>query len=322
MPRTNLIQRVRSGTYRAGSELVLRVARAQHGVVARRQLLEHGFSGSSIDRRIASGRLLPVFAGVYALGTDVLSQQGWWMAGVLASGPGAVLSHSTAGALWGITDTGPRIETTRAFNLAPEVGVAPGCRIPRLKIRRTRSLPAAETAERSGIPVMSIERTLLSLASVYTPRQLESAYLRAVRTGTLDHRALRLVLDRGPGWRGIGALRKLASQGGTIEPRTKSVLEDRFLVLCRGAGIRKPEVNRTVEGIEVDCAWLEEKLVVELDGFRYHSDPFSFQRDRDRDARLSLNGYHVVRFTYQQVTREPALVMEVVASLLSNRARG
>jgi very-short-patch-repair endonuclease len=322
MTSTNSARGACAERYRAGNELILSVARVQHGVVARRQLLEHGFSGSSIDRRIASSRLLPVFPGVFALGADVLSDEGWWMAGVLVSGPGAVLSHTTAGALWGISDPGPRIEVTRSFSLAPEIGLAPGCRIPRLRIRRTRSLPATEMTDRSGIPVMSIERTLLSLASVLTPRQLESAYLHAVRSGALDQRSLGLVLRRGPGWKGIGTLRRLASQEGASDPRTKSVLEDRFLVLCRNAGIRKPKVNRKVEGMEVDCCWPAERLIVELDGFRYHSDPHSFRRDRDRDARLELKGYHVVRFTYQQVTEEPDLVAGVVAGLLSNRSRG
>ena len=286
-------------------------------MVARCQLIGAGFSSSSIDRRITSKQLLPVFPGVYALGTDALSQLGWWMAGVLASGPGTVLSHRTAGAHWGITDPGPRIETTRAFGLEPLLGFAPGCRIPRLRIHRTRTLPPAETVVRSGIPVMSLERTLLSLAAVLAPRRLESAYVRAEHSRALDYGALRLVLQRGSGWKGIGSLRRLASQGAACDPRTKSVLEDSFLLLCQRVGIPKPMVNGIVEGIEVDCCWSKQKLIVELDGFRFHSDQFSFERDRARDAELSRHGYRVLRFTYRQVTKQPTQVAETVAELLS-----
>src|SRR5690242_17697450 len=73
----------------------------QHGVIARRQLLELGFSERRIQRRIGSGRLHPIWRGVYAVGRPLLDQRGHWMAAVLASGPGAVLSHGSAAALWG-----------------------------------------------------------------------------------------------------------------------------------------------------------------------------------------------------------------------------
>src|SRR5688500_13343110 len=78
------------------------LARKQHGVVARRQLLELGFSARSITHRIATGRLRPVRAGVYAVGRPELSDRGVWMAAVLSCGPDAVLSHESAAALWGI----------------------------------------------------------------------------------------------------------------------------------------------------------------------------------------------------------------------------
>jgi len=61
----------------------------QHGVIARRQLLELGMSESAIDHRIATARLHRVFRGVYAVGRPQLSQAGRWMAAVLVCGPGA-----------------------------------------------------------------------------------------------------------------------------------------------------------------------------------------------------------------------------------------
>src|SRR3954453_2587596 len=78
--------------------LVLR----QHGVIARRQLLALGYSQAAIRHRIAAGRLHRVLPGVYAVGRPVLTHNGLWMAAVLACGPGTVLSHESAAALWGI----------------------------------------------------------------------------------------------------------------------------------------------------------------------------------------------------------------------------
>src|SRR6476646_9429865 len=81
------------------------LAARQHGVVARRQLLELGMSRRSIEHRIAIGRLHLVSRGVYAVGRPHLTSYGRWMAAVLSCGPEAVLSHHSAAALWGIRPT-------------------------------------------------------------------------------------------------------------------------------------------------------------------------------------------------------------------------
>src|SRR5919197_3640773 len=78
------------------------LAKRQHGVVTRAQLLELGFSGQSIKHRVANGRLHPVWRGVYAVGRPQLTRHGRWMAAVLSCGPGAALSHGDAGALFEI----------------------------------------------------------------------------------------------------------------------------------------------------------------------------------------------------------------------------
>src|SRR5688500_15571625 len=78
------------------------IADRQHGVVSRVQLLGLGLNAQAIKRLIASGRLYPVLRGVYAIGRPQLTRHGRWMAVVLACGPGAVLSHGSAAALWEI----------------------------------------------------------------------------------------------------------------------------------------------------------------------------------------------------------------------------
>jgi len=71
----------------------------QYGRVARRQLLGLGIGAGAIDLRVANGRLHPVYPGVYAVGTRLWTPKSEWIAAVLASGSGALLSHRDAGML-------------------------------------------------------------------------------------------------------------------------------------------------------------------------------------------------------------------------------
>jgi len=80
------------------------LARRQHGVITRRDLLALGFSPKAIEHRLARGRLHPVARGVYSVGWPRLTREGRWMAAVLACGKGAALSHRSAAALWGIAE--------------------------------------------------------------------------------------------------------------------------------------------------------------------------------------------------------------------------
>jgi very-short-patch-repair endonuclease len=86
--------------------------------------------------------------------------------------------------------------------------------------------------------------------------------------------------------------------------RQRSELEERFLVLCREAGLPPPAVNVRLAGHEVDMAWADRRLVVELDGFAYHRTHAAFERDRARDASLQLAGHRVLRVTARRLARE------------------
>src|SRR5882757_7628133 len=86
----------------ARSGAAWRLARAQHGVLTRADLLALGFSDRAVKHRVAAGRLHPISTGVYAVGRRELTPHGRWMAAVLACGDGAVLSHRSAAQLWGI----------------------------------------------------------------------------------------------------------------------------------------------------------------------------------------------------------------------------
>lgn len=101
-----------------------RLARAQHGVVAVRQLAAIGIGRRAVQHRVSCGRLVRVHRGVYAVGHDRLTRDGRWMAAVLAGGPDAVLSHRSAAARFALPVRERRIEITvpRRRAVAPSPG--------------------------------------------------------------------------------------------------------------------------------------------------------------------------------------------------------
>src|SRR5690349_17887327 len=106
MPRPPRLEPTVSAQPATVDQILAFLAGRQEGMVARRQLLAAGVSRREIAWRIKVGRLHPVHRGVYAVGHTVVSRSGWWVAAVLAAGPGAVLSHRSAGAAWGVRPDG------------------------------------------------------------------------------------------------------------------------------------------------------------------------------------------------------------------------
>jgi very-short-patch-repair endonuclease len=81
-------------------------------------------------------------------------------------------------------------------------------------------------------------------------------------------------------------------------------------------------VNVQLLDYVVDFLWPEAGLVVEVDGRATHGTRRAFQGDRDRDSRLVVAGYRVLRFTWWDVTRRPAVVADRVRRLLLAESRG
>jgi very-short-patch-repair endonuclease len=97
---------------------------------------------------------------------------------------------------------------------------------------------------------------------------------------------------------------------------TRSQAEERFLALVRAAQLPMPDVNLRIGPIEVDFLWRQERLVVEVDGFRFHASRAAFERDRLRDAELQAGGLRVMRVTWRQLTREREATLARVARAL------
>jgi very-short-patch-repair endonuclease len=293
-----------------GRHRIWGLARQQHGVVSRRQLLELGFHPQAIKRRIASGRLHPVRRGVYAVGSPWLSGRGLVMAAVLACGPRAAASHETAAALWGI----------RPPRAGPVEVSVPGHSRPRPRgvvVHRRRHRDGLTRLD--GIPLTTPVTTLVDLATRLTAGQLEAAVNEADKRDLTDPEALRRALDSMAGHSGLAALTKLLDQATLT--LTDSELERRFLQVVRQAGLPRPRTGHFVNGFRVDFDWPELGLVVETDGLRYHRTPVQQARDRLRDQAHTAAGLTPLRFTHAQIAFEPAQVQAtaVVRRLLGRR---
>ena len=280
------------------------LASRQHGVVHRDQLLALGVGRGSIDWRLGK-RLHPVYRSVYAVGHRGLTREGRLLAAVLACGRGAALSHRSAGALWGI-------RPSRAAAVDVTVPTRGGRRRRRgIIIHRTTSLAEAEVTANLRIPVTTLARTPLDLALVLPRRGLEKAIDEAERLSLFDLRSVHAAFQNHP-----GRHRVAVALDDRAEPIfTRSELEEHMLELCKEHCLPLPKVNARIGRYEVDFLWPESRLIVETDGRTSHSTPAAFERDRARDAELTVAGYRVVRFTYRQVERESKRVAALLAKL-------
>lgn len=286
---------------RSRSREIAALADRQHGFAARRQLLAMGVGRRAIGHAIETGRLHVWHRGVYAVGHRAVKREGRWMAAVLAVGPGAVLSHRTAAALWGI---GPGARAAIEVTVDRKVKSREGIEVHQARLARD------EVTAVDGIPVTSAARTLVDLATVLSPRGLTAAVKQA--------EILRLPfpdLERYAGRRGVAQLR------GWREPApTRSELERRFLAFLAAEGLPPPLVNAPAHGVEPDIRWPQARLIVELDGFETHGTRAAFEDDRARDRRLLIAGWRVVRVTWRQLHRQPRALAEDLRALVYTAA--
>jgi len=289
---------------------IAQLAFEQHGVVTLDQLRGAGLGAGAIDLRVANGRLHRLHRGVFAVGHRRLSQHGRWLAAVLALGEGAVLSHVSAAALWGIRHS----SSAYAHVTVPTAG---GRRRRRaIIVHRSLTLGAADVDVREAITVTSVSRTLLDLAGILTTTRLERAVERSLALRLFDLRAVAAVLDANPRRPGATALAEIIARIHDEPQLTRLELEALMLDLCDAHGIQRPEVNVLIDGIEVDFLWRAHRLIVETDGRGYHETPIAFARDRERDERLTVLGYRVVRLTYRRVVDHPEAVAATLRALL------
>jgi len=281
-----------------------RLASRQHGLVTTAQLLAAGWSNDVIAARVRSGWLRRRHRGVYLVG-PLETPYTQAMAAVLAAGPRAVLSHYPAAVLWVLC---PPLAGPMHVTLPAGAHARPGIVVHRA------ALHPADITRRHGIPVTSAARTILDLAA--SAPDVERALNEALVQRLVTTRSLNEQFSRYPRHRGTGALKR-ATQ---TEPKlTRSEAEHRAFDLIRRAGLPEPETNVRIEGYEVDLVWRTQRLVVEIDGYAFHSSRRSFERDRRKDQTLLAAGFRTMRITWSQLEEEVAVVAAITRALAERR---
>jgi very-short-patch-repair endonuclease len=288
--------------------IIAELATRQYGVVSRAQLLAAGITDSAITTRIRRFGLHPLHRGVYAVGHTALVPLAREMAAVLACGRGAVVSHRTAaGSVWHLLET---IDDLIDITIPRSNRRRPG-----IRVHRSRVLDPEDTQVVRGIPVTSVPRTLVDLAEDSPERELERAVDEGITRRLVTTASITAAVRRLRGRRGASRLQALLKRD--TEPAfTRSEAEERLLALIRDSGLPMPQVNAIVGQHTVDFVWRQRRLVVETDGYRFHSTRSAFERDRVRDAELIAGGFRVIRITWRQLEVEPLAIVARLAQAL------
>lgn len=274
-------------------------------------MLAAGLGRGAIERRLRTGNLVPFHRGVYLVGHTAETRRTKDMAAVLACGDRAVLTHRSACDLWKLL---PHPSNTGEIDVT--VAAARTVTRPGIRVHRTDSLARRDIRIIEGVPVTTPARTVLDLAAVVAAGDLESAVAEAHARGLARERQLRDQLDRNRDRPGAGALRALLDRA-TDPALTHSEAERLLLRLVRRSAVPHPAVNARIGQFEVDFLWREQRLIVEVDGFAFHSGHTAFQRDRRRGAELTAVGFSVMLVTWRQLVEEPDDVVRRIRAALN-----
>jgi very-short-patch-repair endonuclease len=307
VPNDLAIQHLRGAgsSAREKDRAIAELAKRQHGVVARVQLLRLGLSRRAIAARAERGLLHEVFLGVYIYGARRITRKGRWMAAVLAAGERAVLSHRSASRLWRLLPpAAERIDV-----------ICPPGRVVRRNgiVSRQAALQDDEWLVHDAIPVTSPFRAIFDLAAVAEMRELERAFHEAEAREVTDRVSLPMLLERYPGRRGSKKLLALLEAGQPVGI-TRNDFEEAFVALVDDYGLRRPRMNADLalrgRFFEIDALWERERVAVELDSRSIHGTRKKFESDRQRGRILVAEGWRTIHVTWRQLQEEPAAIAE------------
>jgi hypothetical protein len=140
------------------------------------------------------------------------------------------------------------------------------------------------------------------------------AFLRD-RAFTMDELLVAAARSKGPGRLRIQAAARL------VDAQSGSILESMTRVLMWREDLPNPVTQLTVNGSggrigRVDFAWPDRRVILECDGYEFHSRREAFQQDRRRWSALSAAGWRLVVVTWFDVTRDPAYVLATMRKVL------
>ena len=300
--------------------LILGRMRQQHGLISRRQARKIGMTDDQITWRSKTGRWVRAGKGVYRHATAPETPLSRLLAACLACN--GVASHRSAAALHGID--GYRLDRLEA--------VVPWKRKPIIKgveLHRTTQMPLTKPVTRDGIPCTWIGRTVLDVAAVVSPEQLDHTIDAVLRQGLLRLSDLFTVLvtHSRQGRTGCGPLREALAERWGDSTVPLSAWSRMVLDLLVDYGLARPTMEyRIVDPsgeflAQVDLAYPRHRVAIELDSKQWHLNSVSFERDPRRRNALTVFGWTVLTFTWSDYVDRPGQLCATVAGVLAPAGR-
>ncbi|CAN5601148.1 type IV toxin-antitoxin system AbiEi family antitoxin domain-containing protein [soil metagenome] len=279
------------------------LARSQHGLITRSQVLEMGGTDRQIDRLVRSGAWQRQRRGVMVAGAAADTWERQVMAACLAAGTGAVASHRSGARLASLVERCGQIQITVAEDRR--------VRLPGVEVHRSALLPIIDRATLRGVPVTTVSRTIVDLSSSQEEATLGIWVDAALRADQLHLLELRSCVARlaGPGRPSLATVRAVLAKRLPGYDPGDSNLEVRALAVLDAAGLPAPAQQFRVERPNgrpafLDLAYPAHRVGIELDGWEHHGQRGAFDHDRSRRNDLTLLGWQIFNFTSSTTDHE------------------
>ncbi len=288
-------------------------AARNHGIVTFDEAIADGHTPRTISRRAKNGEWIRVLPRIFILSAHPLTWESRLTAALRWGGPNATVSHSSAAALYGLEGFAPGLV---------EISKPDGTKGPKAIVCH-RLQPDDRIRKRwvKGFPTTWLERTFLDLAAVRPMKQVGRALDDALqrRITTLARLRDELSNRAKKGRRGTKTLRALADSRDGDNEALRSRFELKMLQLLRcvnGAALTVGHpVSDGSENFFLDFAFPERKLAVECHSVKWHLGD-NWRRDFRRNSILSLLGWHILYFTWQDVHFAPDEIRSEVGRAL------
>ena len=313
------------------------------GIWTTAELRAAGLSSRQIERLVGTGALCPLLTGVYASAAaaaatigaardDRARQTGEHLLRVAAalkvtgcrsagSHDPVAGSHQSAARVHGLGVVGhqpaPRIHITRAPGDRGGRTGRPGVLV------HIAALPAEHVVSHRCVLLTSVPRTVIDLARVLPFGEGVAVADSALHARLTSKAALAAVIADCPRWPGLQRAREVTAFS---DARSESVLESLSRAVFGQAGLPPPDLQVWVgdDGEVIgraDFLWRRYRTIGEADGAFKYQTPARARAQLERDARLRAAGYEVVHFTWAQITRAPAQVVDSIRVAFSRGAR-
>lgn len=292
------------------------LAEQQYGLISRAQLRGLGYTDRRITGLVAGGELVPATAAVFRVAGVPGSFHQRVMAAALASN--GYVSHRAAARLWGLDGFGthgePELVSERWRRRVDNPAT----------LHETKDLRPIDTTIVDGIPTTTVVRTLIDLGAVAPRRRVGGALDDACRRRlvSIEQVRARFIELARRGRNGIGTMRRLLAErpGGEIPP--DSYLERLVIRALAEHGVPAPVRQHRVATKDfvayLDLAWPAHRLALECDSTAFHMSVEQFHHDRERQNRLVLLGWTVLRYTYRDASQRPAWLAGQVLGMLTS----